>query len=685
MRSRRIVCSLALTSLTVAALGGLPSVAAATDIPALERLATRFQLELEARRPALYYDLKTSSEPAAAALNADPDVELLFIGPRNRPFYAAVHNEDAAATVSTDAVWPGGSGGFALTGSGTGAGRLGVWDGGGVRLSHQEFGGRATQVDSPSGTSSHSTHVAGTMIGSGVVAAAKGMSPDAEISCYDWNSAEAEMATAAAAGMWLSNHSYGFITGWYQSSSGDAYWYGDLSLSTVEDYGFGFYSSLAVDWDEIAHNAPNYLICKSAGNDRNDVHTGTHFHYDGGWVSSNDSHPQDGGTLGYDSISWAGVAKNILTVGAVSDIPSGYSAPGDVVMSSFSGWGPTDDGRIKPDIVANGISLYSTDDDSNSDYTTKSGTSMSSPNATGSANLLVDYYRQSHLNVTPRSATTKAILIQTADEAGADDGPDYAFGWGLMNTLAGAELIQDDASTFGHIREASLSDGATDEYYFTTTSAGPVRFTTVWTDPAGTPTADALDPAALMLVNDLDMRLVNSSTLDEYFPWVLDNANPADAATTGDNFRDNVEQIWVASLPAGNYIVRITHKGSIGGGQDYSLVGSVATSTTPPPTAVASLGGAEELRPSAFPNPFSDQTSISFDLPSGADVTAAVFDVSGRQVRTLANGRFAAGTHEVRWDGRNDSGQTLGSGIYFARLTTDGREVIEKMVLVRSR
>ena len=161
-------------------------------------------------------------------------------------------------------------------------------------------------------------------------------------------------AFAAASGMNISNHSYGLITGWY--NSGNWYWFGDITISTVEDYGFGFYSSDAQAWDQIAYNAPYYTIAKSAGNDRNDDGPGAgggHYVWDGGWVWSTDTRDPDGGTDGYDCVSYSGTAKNIITVGAVDDIPGGYSVPGDVVMCSFSGWGPVDDGRIKPDIVAN--------------------------------------------------------------------------------------------------------------------------------------------------------------------------------------------------------------------------------------------------------------------------------------------------------------------------------------------
>jgi hypothetical protein len=79
----------------------------------------------------------------------------------------------------------------------------------------------------------------------------------------------------------------------------------------------------------------------------------------GSWQWTSQARGADGGASGYDCISQQGCAKNILTVGAVNDIVGGYSSPGDVVMSSFSSWGPTDDGRIKPDICANGVGLYS--------------------------------------------------------------------------------------------------------------------------------------------------------------------------------------------------------------------------------------------------------------------------------------------------------------------------------------
>ncbi len=103
-----------------------------------------------------------------------------------------------------------------------------------------------------------------------------------------------------------------------------------------------------------------------------------------------------------------------MTVGAVNDIPGGYTGPGDVVQTGFSSWGPADDGRIKPDIVANGATLWSTGANADDHYRNSSGTSMSSPNAAGSANLLRGQF-QTLNGAPPRSATLKALFIYTAD------------------------------------------------------------------------------------------------------------------------------------------------------------------------------------------------------------------------------------------------------------------------------
>jgi hypothetical protein len=656
-----------------------------TDAAALQRLSESLRSRLDAKRPQLYHDLLRSTDPAQRALNDAPDIQLMFIRPGGMPAFYETHNLTAARTIATDQVWPGGGSGHNLTGSGTPAGALAVWDAGGVRLTHQEFGGRVIQVDTVSGYHYHATHVAGTMVAAGVDSLATGMSYEALLDAYDWYYDTVEMAAAGAAGLQISNHSYGFTSGWRLSGE-DWYWYGDLDVSTVEDYGFGFYGDEARAFDEIAHNAPLYLICKSAGNERNDpgpTPGDGHYHWDNvgdEWVWDTDTHNGDGAPDGYDCVSWFGNAKNILTVGAVKDIPGGYTQPSDVVVTDYSSWGPSDDGRIKPDIVANGNTVYSTGHLGNQHYRTLGGTSMSTPSSAGSINLLAQYYESVHAP-TPRSATLKALVINTADEAGTADGPDYEHGWGLMNTALAADVVAAAPYDTMGVDEATLDDGETDYYYFILSSPADLRVTVAWTDPPGTPTAPALDPPTPMLVNNLDLLLERLDVPATYDPWVLDPANPSNAATKNTNWVDNVEQVDVTGAPAGTYRVVVSHTGTLdGGSQDYSIVWRGMSAPWPSTGVDDNPGRAPAFAlAEPFPNPTGGTATISYSLDRRGPLTIAVYDVKGRRVATLIDtGAHPAGPATVTLDATR-----LATGVYFVRMNSKLGSVSRKVMIVR--
>ena len=185
------------------------------------------------------------------------------------PLYRITHNLNGAQTIGTNRVWTGGNSGLQLDGQGM---TLGIWDSKAVRTGHQAFGGRVSVIDGTTSNSNHATHVGGTMIGSGTgQSTAKGMAPSAGLRSFDWNDDVTEMATEGAAGLLVSNHSYGLITGWAWGDFGDFgsdewYWYG--APGDTIDYNFGRYSEESADWDQVAFNAPNYLIVKAAGNSR---------------------------------------------------------------------------------------------------------------------------------------------------------------------------------------------------------------------------------------------------------------------------------------------------------------------------------------------------------------------------------------------------------------------------------
>ena len=591
-----------------------------TNVEALRAFANQKRLEWEQQRQEAEAFARANGIPIRREF---PDGTIIEIQKLiNGILYVYItENANAAVTTQTHRLWPGGSLGLSLTGSGYN--QLGEWDGGAVRSTHQEFGSRVTQVDGATSLSSHATHVAGTMIAAGVDASAKGMAYQANLRAFDWNNDQSEMASEAAAGMEISNHSYGYITGWYFDGL-NYHWYGDVTIDQNESYYFGFYDATARDWDQIAYDAPYYLMVKSAGNDRDDTAPAagtTHTHNGSG--SYTDTHYDDGwDNGGFDVLRSASVSKNVLTVAAVGDIKA-YADETSVQMSSFSSWGPTDDGRIKPDISANGIDLYSPVAGSNTAYDVYSGTSMAAPNVSGSLALLQQHYKNTHGGNAMRAATLKALVIHTADEAGDYPGPDYSFGWGLLNTRRAALVISEDVYQ-NVIDERVLNDGGSYTRTVNATGNEPLKVTLVWTDPPGTPPAAALDPPDTMLVNDLDLRVVRNTTT--YYPWKLDRNNPAAAATNNsENDIDNVEQVYIENPVAGSYTIIVDHDGSLtNGSQAFSIVISgIDEFTNPPqncsPTLLSPSDGATDVALSTVIQWEEVPDASSYDLYFGTD------------------------------------------------------------------
>ncbi len=478
---------------------------------------------------------------------------LVNVNANGVPEYIKTFNAQEAATLNVPALRTGGSLGINVLGTGM---KLGIWDGGPVRNDHVELVGRVTQANGTGAFSDHATHVSGTMLASGVNPEAKGMAPEATLIAFDFDNDVSEMANQARpdqTSLILSNHSYGSVCGWDQSAN---VWRGDPAVSNSFDYRFGFYDASAAQFDAIAFGAPYYTIVKAAGNDRGDSGT---------------SGPQapDGP---FDCIPTNSVAKNIITVGAIQNLTS-YTQPSDVLPTNFSSWGPTDDGRIKPDIVAPGFNVFSLNAKSPTGYEFESGTSMSTPATTGTLALLQQLYKSLNSGNYMRSATLKALVLHTAREAGSSPGPDYSYGWGLLDAEAAAKIIinKDNQNIF--IKEQVLINGQTFEIDLGTPKTGTkITATLVWTDPAGTPPPVSLNPTNKMLVNDLDLKLVDDGN-NTQLPWTLNPATPNAAAVAGDNIRDNVEKIELASSLSRNYKLRVTNKGTLQGGlQAFSLI-----------------------------------------------------------------------------------------------------------------
>ena len=533
-----------------------------TNVEALNRLADEYAQEWEQNQLKVKQYSETHGVPIRQELEDGRVIEIVNIV-EGQPVYYATDNLGAAHTTRAAELWEGGKTGLNI--SGEGYNQLGSWDAGHVRRSHQEFTdqgvSRATPMDGNQATHYHSTHVAGTLIAAGIDPNAKGMSYGANLKYWEWGNDASEMAAAAANGLEISNHSYGPPGGW-ENNNGNWYWLGNTGIAPTEDYQYGFYNNLSRQMDQIAFNAPYYLMCRSAGNERGE----------GPSDAGTGGKPEiDGGTDGYDCISPVKLGKNIMSVGAVSEVMD-YNNPDDVKMSSFSSWGPADDGRIKPDIVGKGVSVYSTMDGSNTAYSSLNGTSMSTPNVAGTLALLQKHYQDTHEGTPMRSATLKGLALHTADEAGDYPGPDYIFGWGLMNAERAAHLISDDVGQ-AVIDELLLESGDIYTREINVPEGTDLRITICWTDPPGTPVSPQLNPRDPMLVNDLDLKITDAG-FNNYYPYKLDPEDPTAAATNDSkNAVDNVESVYIPNPEAGTYTIMVTHDGPLDGGeQAFSII-----------------------------------------------------------------------------------------------------------------
>jgi hypothetical protein len=100
-------------------------------------------------------------------------------------------------------------------------------------------------------------------------------------------------------------------------------------------------------------------------------------------------------------------------------------------------------------------------------------------------------------------------------------------------------------------------------------------------------------------------------------------------------------------------------------------------------TSSPSLPSSSAVLHRNWPNPFNPKTRISFTLSEPGPVELSIFDIQGRKLRTLAAGLLAAGSHDFDWDGRDESGTGLSSGLYQARLKSESGRQSRSMLLLR--
>ena len=279
----------------------------------------------------------------------------------------------------------------------------------------------------------------------------------------------------------------------------------------------------------------------------------------------------------------------------------------DGSLANSSSRGPAHDGRIKPDIAANGANQISTS--TNNTYQSFGGTSGAAPGIAGISAQLYELYGGLNGGALPQSALIKATLLNTANEAG-NIGPDYKFGWGIINGLRAGMLIED-----GRYLSDNISQGDSNTHTINVPAGTEqVRFMVYWSDPQASPGAS---PA---LVNDLDL-VVSDPSSGSHLPWILDETpDPTTLdlpATNGADHLNNLEQVLLNSPAAGDYDIVISGFNVPVGPQEYFVVYEIiseeVTVTYPNSEEPFVLGETEQLHWDAIDN------GAGFDLDYSLD------------------------------------------------------------------
>ena len=418
------------------------------------------------------------------------------------------------------------AGGYDLRGRGQ---KIGIWDGNVVW--HPDFDNRVhvQEYELADGNEAHGTHVAGTVLGSGLLnASMQGMAPAAEAYTYNFN--RQSNGLYAPEEMRIAREKFGI--GFTQNSYG-------ITIQPFCAYlNEFFYSSQDYMLDQLAVDEPYLTHVFAAGNDQSHCSSET----EALW-----------GTSGYGTVTTR--AKNVLYVAATD---------GEGRLGSFSSCGPQGDGRLSPLIAAKGTEVWSTW--TGPSYQSETGTSMACPTVTGTLALLAERFAQLNNGEEMRSDLVRALCTNTADDAGRK-GPDFQYGYGLLNATKAVKAIEQAYFAYG---VAETGKEFTQSITVPKGSSG-VRAMLAWNDPTAIKDY-AWDERVLQ--NDLDLRIeVNGKS---YEPWILTptKGHVTDEAKRGDDNRNNIEQVTLTKAEltgVETLTLHVRNKGVASGKQNFAI------------------------------------------------------------------------------------------------------------------
>ena len=384
---------------------------------------------------------------------------------------------------------------------------------------HIDFQGRIDNTSASGTGQTHGDGVAGILTGAGNLDPTKrGMAPGAALFITNYGSSFLDPGTIN------------------RLTNGDA----QITNSSYGDGCNGGYTTRSVTVDQQTNTNPSILHVFSAGN------SGTSncgYGAGSGWGNITGGHKQGKNVIATANVYFNGVLEN------------------------SSSRGPAADGRIKPDITAHGQGQLSTNE--NNAYLSFGGTSGAAPGIAGVSAQLYQLYKDANSNQIPESALIKATLLNTANDYG-NVGPDFQFGWGLVNGLRAAKLLED-----GRYLDDNITQGTENNHTINVpANTKQVRFMVYWNDPAATA------GVTTALVNDIDLT-VSTPASAELLPWILDSTpnatNLNTPATNGADHLNNMEQVLINNPQAGNYTINISGFNIPSGPQHYFVVYEVIT------------------------------------------------------------------------------------------------------------
>lgn len=372
-----------------------------------------------------------------------------------------------------------------------------------------------------------------------------------------------------------------------------------------------------------------------------------------------------------------GIAKNTLTIGATGNGTIANS------IAAFSSRGPTQDGRIKPTIMAPGLFIISADGATTNQYSLKSGTSMATPAANGAIGLIRQYllagfYPSGSANPADSIRYQSAALLRTLAIVSADPNigsytvPDSNIGWGRIDVDsvvyfdgdARKLLILDD--TIG----INTGEAVTDS--FTVVSQIPLRVCVAWTDTAAAPNANPT------LVNDLNIELTapdGTTYRGNQYSGGQSIPNPTD----WDNV--NVEECCRIDNPQiGPWLITVSGQQVVFGPQPYAYA---ITGDIEPGVGVEE-GDEDNKQINNFrPNcrlvnsVTRGAITLEISLPRADNLEINIHDRSGRKVGNIFAGKVPSGKKVIKHY------SDLPCGIYFVKFKTKEYYQIKKLLIIR--